>query len=98
MDGDRHQRLERRSCSQDWNVNNEDAATVRHLSARSSLPVGRDDGAGGGHGRRNAGGVADFAIAILEGDKDLLPDAILACRVKIGVVGSSEVFALGVLL
>jgi len=62
------------------------------------MPVGRNDGAGSGHGRRNAGGVADLAIAILEGDKGLLPDAILAHCVKIGVVSSPEVLALGVLL
>ena len=61
------------------------------------MPVGRNDGAGGGHGQRNAGGVADLAIAILEGDEDLLPDAILARCVKIGVVSSPEVLALGVL-
>ncbi len=97
MDGDRHQRLERRSGSQDGNVSNEDATTVRHPPAGSALPVGQNDGAGGGHGRRNAGGVADLAIAILEGDEDLLPDAIRARCVKIGVVGSSEVLALGVL-
>ena len=36
-------------------------------------------------------------IAILEGDEDLLPDAILARCVKIGVVSSPEVLALGVL-
>ncbi len=78
VDSDRHKRLERRSGSQDWNVSNEDATTVCHPPARSALPVGRNDGAGGGHGRRNVGGVADVAIAILEGDEDLLPDKILA--------------------
>jgi hypothetical protein len=62
------------------------------------MPVGWNDGAGGGHGRRNAGGVADLAIAILEGDEDLLPDAILARCDKNGVVSSPEVLALGVLL
>jgi hypothetical protein len=60
--------------------------------------VGRNDGAGSSHEQRNAGGVANLAIAILEGDKDLLPDAILARCVKIGVVSSPEVLALGVLL
>jgi hypothetical protein len=98
MDGDRHQRLEGRSGSQDWNVSNEDATTIRHPPARSAMPVGRNDGSGSGHGQRNASGVADLAIAILEGDEDLLSDVILARCVKIGVVSSPEVLALGVLL
>ena len=98
MDGDLHHRLEGRSSSKDRNVSNEDATTIRHPPARSTTPVGWNDGAGSSHGRCNAGGVADLAIAILEGDEDLLPDAILACCVIIGVVSSPEVLTLGVLL
>ncbi len=98
VDGDRHHRLEGRSGSQDRNVSDEDATTIRHPPARSAMPVGWNDGAGSSHGRRNAGGVADLAIAILEGDGDLLPDAILARCVKIGVGSSTKVLTLGVLL
>jgi hypothetical protein len=60
--------------------------------------VGQNDGAESIHGRHNAGGVADLVIAILEGDKDLLPDAILARCIKIKVISSPEVLALGVLV
>ena len=36
-------------------------------------------------------------VAILQRKKDLLPDAILTCRVKIDEVGSAKVLPLGIL-
>jgi len=98
MDGDRHHRLEGRSGSQDRNISDEDATTICPPPFRSASPVGWNDGAGSSHGRRDAGGFADLAIAILEGDEDLLPYAILSRCVKIGVVSSPEVLTLGVCL
>ena len=49
MDGDRHHRLERPG-SQDRNISDEDATTIRHPPARSATPVGWKNGAGSSHG------------------------------------------------
>ena len=98
MDSYWHQRFEGRSSGQNGNINDENATAIGYSATRSATIVGGSNGAGGSHGRRDAGDVADLAIAVFHGYEDLLPDASLSCFVKIGEISSAEVFTLEVLL
>ncbi len=101
MNSNRHHLLEDRSCSQNFNINKEDAATTAleaptSAALASASACGWDDGTGGSDGRRYACGVTNLAIA--HGLEDLLLDALLTCLVKIRDISCPKILPFGVLL
>ncbi len=101
MNSNRHHLLEGRSCSQNLDINNEDAATTAleaptSAALASASAYGWDNRTGGSDGRSYACGVTNLVIA--HGLEDLLLDALLTCLVKIREISCPKILPLGVLL